>query len=195
MGRLTNLNPVAPIADADLPASIARDAEYIAADAAHVNTQDPHSQYLNFLRGDTRYEYRAIRVSKSLSGPLSFPANTWTSLGTTPGFSLGTQGEASAILVLICFLFDTRYLWQQAGCAGLFSPVWWQPVVTNDLGVRIPLENHNQSGGYISIRASQGNGTPTQNQNSGAGRFIEINPEISLNVGALGRVDLTLKKV
>lgn len=46
MGRLTNLNPPAPIADADLPPSVARDAEFQAADAAHVNASDPHIQYL-----------------------------------------------------------------------------------------------------------------------------------------------------
>jgi hypothetical protein len=194
MGRLTNLNPAAPIADADLPASIARDAEFMAADAAHANAHDPHSQYLNFLRGDARYEYRAISASKSLVGPINFPSNTWTSFGTIPGFSLGTQGEAPAVLVKICFLFDLRYPWQQAGCVGLFSPVWWLPVVTNDLGVRVFLENHYQSGGYLNIRASQGNGTSTPNQNSGAGRFIEINPEMSINISSLGRVDLTLKK-
>ncbi|MEG3955249.1 tail fiber domain-containing protein [Microcoleus sp. herbarium2] len=42
MGKLTNLNPVAPIADGDLPASIARDVEYIAADTAHATATDPH---------------------------------------------------------------------------------------------------------------------------------------------------------
>jgi hypothetical protein len=36
MGKLTNLNPAAPIADADLPGSIARDVEYIVADATHI---------------------------------------------------------------------------------------------------------------------------------------------------------------
>jgi hypothetical protein len=55
MGRLTNLNPPAPIADADLPASIARDAEFIAADTAHVNATDPHLQYATQARGDARY--------------------------------------------------------------------------------------------------------------------------------------------
>jgi hypothetical protein len=45
MGKLTNLNPSAPIADADLPASIARDTEFQAADAAHVANANPHQQY------------------------------------------------------------------------------------------------------------------------------------------------------
>lgn len=46
MGKLTNLNPPAPIAETDLPASIARDTEYRAADVAHVTEPDPHPQYL-----------------------------------------------------------------------------------------------------------------------------------------------------
>jgi len=46
MGELINLNPIAPIADADLPASITRDAEYVAALLDHINAFNPHSQYL-----------------------------------------------------------------------------------------------------------------------------------------------------
>lgn len=193
MGKLTNLNPIAPIADADLPPSVARDEEIAAAIAAHLAATDPHSQYLNFLRGDGRYEYRAIRVSKSIAGPVNFPENVWTSLGPIPGFSLGTQGEASAILAAICFLFDVRYLWQQAGCAGLLSPVWWQPVPTADTGIRVPIEIHNQSGSYVNIRVSQNTGSAADSQ--GEKRYIEIKPEISLVVPSGGRVDLTLKKL
>ncbi|MEG5048652.1 pyocin knob domain-containing protein [Microcoleus sp. B4-C1] len=37
MGKLINLNPVNPIADADIPASIARDSEFQAADAVIAN--------------------------------------------------------------------------------------------------------------------------------------------------------------
>jgi len=55
MGKLTNLNPPAPIADTDLPASIARDTEYIAADTAHLNATDPHLQYATQARSDARY--------------------------------------------------------------------------------------------------------------------------------------------
>jgi len=45
MGKLTNLNPAAPIGDADLPALITRDSEYIAADKAHVDEANPHPAY------------------------------------------------------------------------------------------------------------------------------------------------------
>ena len=55
---LKNLNPVTPIADADLPGSITRDPEYIAADKAHVDAVDPHSQYLNQSFADTRYLFQ-----------------------------------------------------------------------------------------------------------------------------------------
>jgi hypothetical protein len=55
MGKLTNLNPAAPIADSDIPPNIARDEEYIAADTAHVNATHPHSQYLLPSEGDARY--------------------------------------------------------------------------------------------------------------------------------------------
>lgn len=195
MAKLTNLNPPAPIADGDLPPSITRDTEYIAADTAHMDASDPHSQYFNFLRGDARYEYRALRVSKSLSGPINFSQTSWSSLGTIPGFSLGTQGEASAILVGICFLFDVRYPWQQAVCAGLLGAVWWQPISTADVGIKVPVEIHNQSGFFLNIRISQGNGTPTTNQGSGENRYIEIKPEGTLNIASGGRVDLTLKKL
>jgi hypothetical protein len=46
MGKLTNLNPPAALTDSDIPGSIARDAELTAALTAHVNAEDPHSNYL-----------------------------------------------------------------------------------------------------------------------------------------------------
>lgn len=195
MGKLTNLNPPAPIADADLPGTIARDSEINAAITTHLAATDPHQMYLDVAEGDARYEYRAVRASKSLVGPLSFPTSAWTSLGTIAGFSLGTQGEPSAILVGLNFLFDTQFPWQQAVCAGVLGAVWWQPVLTADLGIRIPLEIHNQSGFYMNVRVSQGNGVPNSNQGSGQNRYIEIKPESVLSISSTGRVDLVLKKL
>ncbi len=52
MGRLTNLNP---IQEKDLPESVTRDSEYIAADTAHAVATDPHPQYLLLSEGDARY--------------------------------------------------------------------------------------------------------------------------------------------
>lgn len=54
MGKLTNLNPPAAIADSDIPAPIARDTEVSAALAAHIPGH-PHPQYLTLLEGDGRY--------------------------------------------------------------------------------------------------------------------------------------------
>ena len=55
MGKLTNLNPSAPIADSDIPAAIARDSEVTAAINAHVGATDPHLQYATQARADERY--------------------------------------------------------------------------------------------------------------------------------------------
>ena len=52
---LKNLNPSKLITATDLPPENAMDAEYIAADAAHVNATDPHLQYPTQARGDARY--------------------------------------------------------------------------------------------------------------------------------------------
>jgi len=54
MGELINLNPFT-LTDSDIPAAIARDAEYIAADTAHINAPDPHPQYATQARADERY--------------------------------------------------------------------------------------------------------------------------------------------
>ena len=63
MGKLTNLNPSAPLADADIPATIARDTETAAAVAAHVSATDPHTQYLTSSEGDLRYRRTAVALT------------------------------------------------------------------------------------------------------------------------------------
>jgi hypothetical protein len=55
MGKLTNLNPPAPIADSELPSTLARDAEVAAAINAHLGASDPHSQYLLPSEADAKY--------------------------------------------------------------------------------------------------------------------------------------------
>jgi hypothetical protein len=189
---LRNLNP---LTDADIPSTIARDVETEAAITGHLAAADPHSQYLNFVRGDARYEYRSSRASKSVPGPLSFSTSSWSSLGTIPGFSLGTQGEPSAILVAFNFLFDVRYPWQQAVCSGVLSAVWWQPVITADSGLRVPIEIHRQAGFYAALRISPGTGTPDSSQNSGENRYVEIKPESLISIPSGGRADMFLKKL
>jgi hypothetical protein len=93
MGRLTNLNPPTPIADADLPASIARDAEFIAADLAHVNAVDPHLQYPTQARGDARYVRKFsqyFRAAPSVSQPLSQNTVTKVTFNTVTS-NIGNQ--------------------------------------------------------------------------------------------------------
>jgi len=51
MGKLTNLNPPATIADADIPGSITRDAEVTAALTAHIQGADPHTGKRTFSPG------------------------------------------------------------------------------------------------------------------------------------------------
>ena len=63
MGKLTNLNPPAPIADADIPAAIARDSEVTAAVAAHVAATDPHPVYLTQVEGDGRYRQTTVALT------------------------------------------------------------------------------------------------------------------------------------
>jgi hypothetical protein len=63
MGKLTNLNPPAPIGDADIPSGVARDAEVTAAITTHVNATDPHPIYLTQTEGDARYRQSTIALT------------------------------------------------------------------------------------------------------------------------------------
>ena len=85
---LKNLNPVTPIADADLPGSITRDAEYIAADKAHVDALDPHTQYANQSRGDARY-FRGRSQVHTLDPPVIGPGELYKIFYTFVGAKTG----------------------------------------------------------------------------------------------------------
>jgi hypothetical protein len=173
---LRNLNPVTPIAEADIPATIARDSEIAAAIAAHLAAVDPHSQY----------GFRFRLASKSLPGPMSLTANLWNSLGTLPAFSWGAQGAPSLVGVGISFTFDTGFPWQQACCGGLLSPVWWQPATVADVGIRIPLESHTASGFFVNLRLGK---------LSGDQRDLQIFPESTISIPSSGRLDISAIKV
>ena len=69
MGKLTNLNPAAPIADGDLPQSIARDTEIADAMAAHLAATDPHLQYSTQAEADARY-FRGRSISYTHDPPV-----------------------------------------------------------------------------------------------------------------------------
>ena len=55
MGRLTNLNPPKALTEADIPATMATDAEVTNATNAHLAAVDPHLQYPTQARADERY--------------------------------------------------------------------------------------------------------------------------------------------
>ncbi len=63
MGELINLNSPRAIADADIPAEIARDSEVLAAMAAHAAAADPHTQYLLQSEGDARYRQSSVALT------------------------------------------------------------------------------------------------------------------------------------
>jgi hypothetical protein len=90
MGKLTNLNPPAPIADADLPGSIARDDEIAAAVAAHLAVLDPHQQYLLPSEADERY--RKIGVSQVFVNPAEKAICRSTGPINATGFLSGNTG-------------------------------------------------------------------------------------------------------
>lgn len=84
MGKLTNLNPPAPIADADLPASIARDTETTAAMAAHVAAQNPHNQY------------RKVLETQSFNGTFKAVGTSQGDITSTPVNNCGFEIQANA---------------------------------------------------------------------------------------------------
>lgn len=170
---LKNLNP---LTEADIPQPIARDTETAAAVAAHAAALDPHPGY----------EFRSKASSKSIAGPLSFPANAWSSLGTFATFTAGVQGAPSAILVGLNFGFDTNFPWQQACCAALLGPVWWQPVTAGDPGTKVFLEFHNATGFFVNIRF----GRFSQDL-----RELQILPESLITIPSVGRVDVSVKRL
>lgn len=80
------------IADSDIPAPIARDTEYIAADASHLAATDPHIQYLLQSEGDTRYRQTATALYTAQPLPTASLAGnsiaiSWNSV--QPGNGIG----------------------------------------------------------------------------------------------------------
>jgi hypothetical protein len=75
MGRLTNLNPPTPIADSDLPGSIARDTEVTAAFATHLEAIHPHSQYKTIGSAETFEPGKKLYAISTFG--ISTPPNTF----------------------------------------------------------------------------------------------------------------------
>lgn len=63
MGELIDLNSTIPASRID--SAMALDTEYIAADTAHTNAADPHSQYLLQSEGDARYRQNSVALMDS----------------------------------------------------------------------------------------------------------------------------------
>jgi hypothetical protein len=90
------------LVDSDIPASIARDTEVIAAIAAHEGAADPHPQYLTQTEGDSRY----VQSSTVLNGSATYdPPSLLTLTGATTtvtvtGAVLGDFALASFSLTL-----------------------------------------------------------------------------------------------
>ena len=75
---LRNLNPISA---ADLPDTVATDAEFKAADKAHIDAVDPHLQYATQERGDARYVRKHGQTFKAaLSAPQDIPVNIITKI-------------------------------------------------------------------------------------------------------------------
>src|SRR4028119_1097585 len=119
MGKLTNLNPPAPIADADIPGTIARDAEVTAAMNAHVGEVDPHLQYPTQARGDARY------IGNEQGLVLKIKKFTGTTNPTTGNANFLHELNASQILQISCLIgidaFPPAYMANAFGGSGEYN--------------------------------------------------------------------------
>jgi len=81
-----------PVTEQSIPPPITRDTEFRAADTAHVEALEPHSQYFTQARGDARYKRLgtsdsfgpAAKITITSMGTVATPSNnpspTWTGL-------------------------------------------------------------------------------------------------------------------
>jgi hypothetical protein len=127
-----------PIADSDLPASIARDAEYLAADKAHIDATDPHLQYPTQERGDARYLRRDVTPPTYGSLVVGTSKNGYAGLYFPQAFGTPT---------LILNTGD----WQ----SGLWSPIatlgWQWQYNRGNLSIFNPLPVTSPRGLYIGL--------------------------------------------
>lgn len=147
MGRLTNLNPTAPIADADLPASIARDAEFIAADTAHATAVDPHPNRYQSLLPVTVVQQRV-----SAPAQITILTGNFFSLGTLSNLNSGESESLFIMTLYIQYIIagSTHSYWQYSGCC-LLSPIWWK-AGGGQLVKYIDMEAHNSDDFIVSFR-------------------------------------------
>jgi len=163
MGELINLNKPAPIADADLPATIARDAEYIAADAAHIAETNPHSQYLRILDS----------FDTGVLSPIQLAANTWQAVGNNKVF--GQQGVGSTWLMQVYIQYvevdgSAFHYYQYCGSTVL-GAIFWQADFLASPGVQILMETHNEANFLCGFRLG-----------IGQARKVEVSPNRAINI-------------
>lgn len=163
-----------PINEAQIPAPIARDAEYIAADTAHVNATDPHLQYPTQARGDARYVRHLNFFDEVIPGPVSLRANAWQELGTAR--VVGEQGKGAFWDILVYFQYtDTaggipQAYFQYCG-AGVLGVIFWQADFLVSQGVELAIETHNDPDFTARIRFGRGQA-----------RKLEIYPSRDINI-------------
>jgi hypothetical protein len=177
MGKLTNLNPPAPIADADIPATIARDTETVAAVTAHVSAIDPHPQYL------TQSELLTSDFFLQISAP-NLIENTWQDVGSA--IALGELGKPTVWLVTLYFQYPNGDslidYWQYCG-AGILGAIFWKANSLSE-GCTITLEAHTEFAYTIKVRGG-----------IGRSRKIQLNPDRNINIAAPGFLRVYFKKL
>jgi len=154
---ITDLTHIIPAAQID-PA-IATDAEYLAADKAHIDAADPHLQYPTQARGDARYLRYFNSFEEYIPAPISLAANTWNELGSAR--IVGEQGKGSLWLVGIYFQYtDTsggpNYAYYQYYGGGLLPAIFWEADLMANEGIEIPILVHNDSNFKARVRFGRG---------------------------------------
>lgn len=177
MGELIDLNPKSAITEADIPATIARDAEIAAAIAAHL-PGDPHPQYL------TQSKLLAADFFFQISAP-NLVANTWQEIG--PLLVLGVGGSPAVWLITLYFQYpDGNTLidyWQYCG-AGILGCVFWKATARSENDCTIVLEAHTEFSYIIKVRGGLGQA-----------RKLEFNPDRNINIAAPGFMRVYMKRL
>lgn len=124
-----------PITESQIPPPVARDAEYIAADAAHVAATDPHPGYLTQAEGDARYRQNSVAYF------VTAPLPTANVAGNSIGFGWNSVQSGQGIAEII------NYSGLGGGDAFNFFRMGGNAVATPSLSNRV--SRIDISGGYI----------------------------------------------
>lgn len=136
MGELINLNPVGTIADADIPTSIARDAELLAAIAAHQATDHSQSGLI-------------------VTSGVWTPSLTYSTPGTMTVTYARATGRYQKIGNIVLAVFDIRLSNFTKGTAGGFPLIQGLPFAT-----RAPASAFDSNYGILIVFGSAFTGIP-----------------------------------